>query len=296
MSESRSLLFYIALISCGAQAAPPIADVHLHYKWSQAEVTSVADALAVLDRNEVALALVTGIPPEYALRLADAAPGRILPAYSVYRLSGKEKARWSWDMGVLQRARQALADGRYRAIGEVHMIPGFMARPDTPVVQGLLQLAAEHDLPFWFHTEFSQPDLVVALCRAHPRVRFLWAHAGSVLSAAQVDTAMTACPNLVMELAARDPWRHRSESITDAAGQLKPDWRTLVIRHQDRVMIGSDPVWPVEQLEAWDQPDTGWEKVSDFLDYHRSWLRQLPEDVARKIRLDNARRYFRVPD
>lgn len=285
-----------AALAADAWGRPPIADVHLHYKWSQEEITSVTDALAVLDRNNVQLALVTGIPPEYALKLADAAPGRILPAWSVYRLSGKEKSLWSFDRKVLARARQALESGRYKAIGEVHMIPGFVARPDTPVVQGLLELAAEYDVPFWLHTEFARPDFVIDLCRAHPQVRFLWAHAGSVLSAAKVDRAMAACPNLWMELAARDPWRHRSVVITGTDGLLKPDWRALLIKYQERVMVGSDPVWPVDRLGAWDEPDSGWERVSDFLDYHRDWLAGLPPDVERKIRIDNARHLFRVAD
>jgi predicted TIM-barrel fold metal-dependent hydrolase len=99
-----------------------------------------------------------------------------------------------------------------------------------------------------------------------------------------------------MELAARDPWRHRSEIITGPDGLLKPDWRALVIKYQERVMVGSDPVWPVEQLEAWDEPDTGWQRLGEFLDYHRGWLAGLPDEVERKVRLDNAKRLFRVTE
>jgi hypothetical protein len=279
-----------------ALAATPLVDIHLHYKWSQTDSTPVAEALAILDRNDVPLALVTGTPPELALKLADAAPGRFIAAYGLYQVSGHEKGRWSFDPGVLVRTRAALASGRYQAIGEVHMIPGFMAQPDTPVVQGLLQLAAEYDVVFWLHTEFSKPDFVIGLCQAHPQVRLLWAHAGSVLTAAQVDAAMAACPNLRMELAARDPWRHRADPITGADGLLKPAWRTLVLKYQGRVMVGSDPVWPVEQLEAWDQDDTGWQQIDRFLAWHRTWLAGLPPKVSQKIRLDNARRLFRIAD
>lgn len=288
------LLVVAALVPCGVNAAAPIADIHLHYKWNQAETTSVKEALAILDANDVALGLVTGLPPEYALKLVDAAPGRLLAAYGVYQVSGSEKARWSFDPTVLTRARQALASGRYRAIGEVHMIPGRMARPDTPVVQGLFELAAEHDLVFWLHTEFSDPQFVIGLCQAHPAVRLLWAHAGSVLSASQVDQVMAACPKLWTELAARDPWRHLSEAITDADGLLKPDWRALVLKYQDRFLVGSDPVWPVDRMDTWDENDSGWQQVGRFLDFHRAWLAGLPPEAARKIRLDNARRLFRL--
>lgn len=288
----RPYLLCLSLLLTSSGQTQPIADIHLHYKWNQQEVTDVAQALHILDENQVELAVVTGTPPELALTLAAADPQRIIPAFGIYQLSGSEKSRWSWDPQLLVRARKALSSGRYKLIGEVHMIPGFMARPDTPVVKGLLELATEFDVPFWFHTEFSQADFVIDLCQAHPKVRFLWAHAGSVLSSAQVDQAMAACPRLWMELAARDPWRHRSEVITDKHGELKADWRALLLKYPDRVMVGSDPVWPVEQLEAWDASDTGWQEVGRFLGYHRSWLSQLPAEAAQKIRIGNAKRFF----
>lgn len=294
MKTTPFTLIVLLSLALPAWAADPIADIHLHYKWNQAENTSVAEALAILDANNVALALVTGTPPEFALRLTDAAPERLIASYGLYQVSGGEKSRWSFDREVLERARQALASGRYKAIGEVHMIPGFMAKPHTPVIKGLFELATEHDLVFWLHTEFSDPQFVIGLCRDYPTVRFLWAHAGSVLPAAQVDQVMAACPNLWTELAARDPWRHRSEIITGDDGLLKPDWRALVLKYPDRFLVGSDPVWPVEQLDAWDRDDTGWQELGRFLDYHRTWLAGLPSEAAQKIRLDNARRLFRL--
>ena len=30
-------------------------------------------------------------------------------------------------------------------------------------------------------------------------------------------------------------------------------------------MTGSDPVWPVAQLNPWDEPDTGWERLGQFI-------------------------------
>jgi len=57
-------------------------------------------------------------------------------------------------------------------------------------------------------------------------------------------------------------------------------------------MIGSDPVWPVEQLNPWEQPDAGWENQYRFLDFHRGWLADLPRGAERTVRLDNAGRFF----
>ena len=53
-------------------------------------------------------------------------------------------------------------------------------------------------------------------------------------------------------------------------------------------MAGSDPVWPVDQLDRWDEADSGWQELGRFWTFHRSWLAQLPDGVARKIRCENA--------
>ena len=76
--------------------------------------------------------------------------------------------------------------------------------------------------------------------------------------------------------------------ITDVTGTLLPAWRALLLHYPDRFMVGSDPVWPVEQLDRWDVADSGWRELGRFWDFHRAWLRQLPDGVARKIGCDNA--------
>ena len=57
-------------------------------------------------------------------------------------------------------------------------------------------------------------------------------------------------------------------------------------------MVGSDPVWPVDRLNPWDEPDSGWQELPRFIAFHRQWLDQLPADAARAIRWDNANRFF----
>jgi predicted TIM-barrel fold metal-dependent hydrolase len=97
-----------------------------------------------------------------------------------------------------------------------------------------------------------------------------------------------------MDLSARDPWRHRINPMTDSTGALQPEWLRLLVAYPDRFMIGSDPVWPVERLNPWDEPDSGWQELPRFLDFHRGWLAELPDDAARAIRVDNALQFFRV--
>ena len=276
-----------------AHAATPVADVHLHWKWNQKEVTTAQQAIDILDAQNVELAVVTGTPPELALELHELAPQRVIPIYGIYRISG-EWANWFRDPDLLNRVRTALASGRYRGIGEIHMIGGFVSDWKNPIISGLFDLAAEFDVPVLIHTEFSRANYTLGLCKAHPETRFLWAHAGSMLKPDEVERTLRACPNLHVELSARDPWRHIANRITDENGRLLRPWRDLILGYSQRFMIGSDPVWPVDRLNPWDEPDSGWQELHRFLDFHRSWLAELPAQAALDIGRENARRFFRM--
>ncbi|MGD2112985.1 MAG: amidohydrolase family protein [Gammaproteobacteria bacterium] len=266
--------------------------MHLHYKWSQRAVTTPADALAELKDQNIALGVVIGTPAELAPELARLDPQRTVPIYSPYRTGG-DWQRWTRDPGVVTRARAALASGDYHGIGELHLIGGFAPKlAKARVLQGLLQLAVEFDVPIMLHTEYSRPDPMLAICRQYPEARILWAHAGAILAAGQVARVLENCANVSAGLAARDPWRFVNHPIADAQGRLLPEWRRLLLQYPDRFMVGSDPVWPVEQLDAWDRDDTGWQELGRFWGFHRNWLRQLPDAVARRIACINAVQLF----
>lgn len=284
----RLLLLVLLVISARVSAQLPVADMHLHYKWSQQEVTSPDEALRLLGAAQVALGVVIGTPAERALALTQRSNGRLVPIWSPYR-EGGDWSRWATDKSVVQRARAALASGNYYGIGELHLVGGFAPRA-TPgdVTSQLMQLAGEYGVPVLLHTEFSRADRMQALCSAHPRTRIVWAHAGAILPAAAVESVLASCDNVMAGLAARDPWRFVSNPITDTQGKLLPAWRALLLRYPDRFMVGSDPVWPVDQLDRWDEADTGWQELGRFWAFHRNWLADLPHNVALQIACINA--------
>jgi predicted TIM-barrel fold metal-dependent hydrolase len=285
---SSWLLILLVCLPLPVMAEPPVADMHLHYKWSQQDATSPAAAAAVLRQQGIVMGVVIGTPAELALQLRRQMPDRVVAIFSPYRESG-DWYRWAYDPEVVTRARTALASGDYHGIGELHLIGGFAPRLDKAVVlQGLMALAAEFDVPIMLHTEFSRPDFMLALCDRYPETRILWAHSGAILPPEDVARVFASCGNVWGGLGARDPWRFVNNPLTDENGTMLPIWRTLLLRYPDRFMVGSDPVWPVEQLDRWDVADTGWRELGRFWDFHRAWLRQLPDAAASKIGCENA--------
>jgi predicted TIM-barrel fold metal-dependent hydrolase len=272
----------------------PIADAHLHYKWNQAEVTSPTEAAAALRANNVKLAVVTGTPADRVLDLYEAAPEIVVPIFGAYRRGG-DWFGWQSRESLVEEAREALENGPYRGIGELHLIGGFAMRWNrSDVLKSLLALTAEHDVPMLIHTEFSRAEPTLSICKANPANRIVLAHAGGALPPAEVRRVLDTCPNVWMDLSARDPWRFVRFPINDDSGRLLPDWEALVLEYPDRFVIGSDAVWPVDRLDAWDRPDTGWEHIGEFLDFHRRWASFLPQDVQRKVLLENAELLFRA--
>ncbi len=295
----KNCVLYLCAICClslgvslQAGELPPLFDVHLHYKWDQAEITSPQQAIEMLDKAGVQKAVVIGRPAELALQLYRLAPERIIPFYGPYRVGG-EKLSWQFRAELIEEVRAGLRSGMYRGIGELHLIGG-MAVPwrSSKVFAALLALAHEYNVPLMVHTEYSSIKPTLSMCQENPHNRFLLAHAGAVISPVQVDEILAACPNVMMDLSARDPWRYVNNPIADNKGGLLPEWLEVILRNEDRFMLGSDPVWPVDKGFSWDEPDSGWTRLQDYINFHRNWVSHLPPKAAKKILWSNAENWF----
>jgi predicted TIM-barrel fold metal-dependent hydrolase len=110
---------------------------------------------------------------------------------------------------------------------------------------------------------------MLQVCQQFPDTRILWAHSGALLPPEAVDRVLAQCGNVWGGLGARDPWRFVNNPLTAADGTLLPAWKALLLKYPARFMVGSDPVWPVDQMDRWDEA-------------------QLPKDVARQIGCTNA--------
>ena len=273
-----------------AVTLPDMADIHLHYNWTQEELLSADDAVSILRKNAVTLAVVSSRPSSFALKLRKAGGKWVIPIFSPYFKPGI-KEYWFRLPEVVVQARKALESGQYFGIGEMHLVSGMGPRRDNKVVHGLLQLAREFNVPMLVHTDASRHEYLLPICKQYADVRFLWAHAGGVLQAGEVGLLMKKCPNVMVELSARDPWHY--DGLTDADGTLLPGWKPLFEKYPDRFMTGTDPVWNAHQTYRWYEADEGWQHYQQLNRFHRQWIKQLSPQAQKKIRIENAQRFFR---
>ena len=75
----------------------------------------------------------------------------------------------------------------------------------------------------------------------------------------------------------------RHAGLTCDGGVLCPEWRALILKYPERFMVGSD-TWVNQRWSAYDEIMRG----------YRTWLGDLPPDVAQRVAWGNAAALFGV--
>ncbi|MBE9530129.1 MAG: amidohydrolase family protein [Proteobacteria bacterium] len=284
-----TITFLLTACASLTSTQPPLSDTHLHFNWDQEELVSAEEAVNILKKHNIDLAVVTATPSANAVKLRRVGGDWILPIFSPYV---DMDARYGWfnRPDVIDKTRAALQSGEFFGIGELHLMVGLGPRRDNKVFTGLLALAEEFAVPMLIHTEAQSYRYLEAVCRKYPKVRFLWAHAGGLLGAGHSEKLLQSCPNVWIELSARDPEHYGSFLTKD--DRIPSDWLRVFKMFPDRFMTGTDPVWKAHELHRWDRADEGWLHYGEFIKFHRHWLAQLPADIERKIRLTNAKNFW----
>ncbi len=190
-----------------------------------------------------------------------------------------------------------LYPGLWQGIGEVFtrhddltaLIHGEPPRANSDAMDRVYTLAAEYDLPVMVHSNITSQrernplylQEVEEPLRNHPRVRFIWAHAGTSMEIHRHQTKLEfllptlqrmlkAYPNLYIDLS----WTVREPYLLDEDGKPNPQWVQLVEDYPNRFMIGSDVVGRFDS-------------VGKYMHGFDVFLDALPEDVAQKVARDN---------
>jgi predicted TIM-barrel fold metal-dependent hydrolase len=242
----------------------PLFDTHIHYSADARAEFPIDRILAVLNEAGVRRAFVSSTPDEGTIALYERAPDLVVPVLRPYRGPG-ETGTWTRDGSIVAYLESRYRPGIHRGIGEFHLAAG---EANLPVVRQVVAMAVREDLLLHAHADARA---VEELLRVDPRARVLWAHAGMAESPATIAALLDRYPGLGVELALR--------SDVAPGGRLDPDWRALFLRHPDRFMYGTD-TWVPER----------WNAVVGATGAARTWLGELPPDVARAIAWGNAER------
>jgi hypothetical protein len=260
-----------AVVSTATGYEGPLFDAHMHYYEAHVDTVAPEHVGRALAEVGIERAVIIARHPDLVEAAMRAAPGVILPFLDVYRTPA-QKDTWMNEADlpdwVRDRLDTGLATGSWRGIGELHL---FADDRHSTVLAELLSIARQHGLPVMIH---GDPAVIDRAYEVEPDVRILWAHAGSFPYPPLIADYLTRYPALHVDLSMR------SDRL-NADGFMPLEWQELLIEHAGRFLIGADTF----SARRWAELDR---HVSEI----RSWLAQLPPDVADRIAHKNARRLF----
>jgi hypothetical protein len=264
------ILLLVSLLLPGqiVEASPALAifDGHIHYSSDVWDKLPPQRALELLTEAGIARALVSATPGEGAERLYRAAPEQVVPFLRPYA-KPEHRSSWFKDAAILGYVHEQLARIPYRGIGEFHL-SGKDAH--NPVVTDMVTLARERGLALHAHTDAVG---IQALLAQAPDIPVIWAHGGFDVPETALRELLVKQKQLYIELSFR-------EGMTEA-GKLTSVWYELMTDFSTRFLTGMDTYTPGR-----------WVELPELAAEARSWLQQLPDEVAHDIAYGNAARLF----
>jgi predicted TIM-barrel fold metal-dependent hydrolase len=250
--------------------AIPIFDAHLHYNAEPKPYYPLEQVLALFRRLNVTGVLANSRPNDGTRALVEAKPRDLWVVPFIRPYSVRDDIQtWFDSTKTDELVLNEYKRGYDKGIGEFHL---YGDQGLTPVVRRVVETAVRDNLFLHAHTDEAALEI---LFKHNPNVRVIWAHTGFGTPTKQVETYLKRYPSLICELSYRS-------GITDAQGNLTPEWRALFTTYPDRFLVGSD-TWT----------DSRWQGYAEIMAEYRAWLGQLPADVAAKIAYQNAQQLFR---
>ncbi|MDH5447178.1 MAG: amidohydrolase [Gammaproteobacteria bacterium] len=250
--------------------SPPIFDMQVHYNEESWRLVSTNAILNTSDEINVPWMLVGSVPNEGTLKLYQANPNKIIPML-VPQFSREDRDTWFNNPDIQRYMEKELSRGFYRGVGEFFLFDG---QTDTPVVRRMVQLAAQHKLVL--HAR-SDPYVIHRLFEMDSSLKILWAHAGMFTPPETVSQLLDRYPRLWVEIS------HRGDIAP--GGKLDKKWRKVLLRHSDRFMLGSGTY----SFKYWYQ-------FRNYMRRYRSWLQELPQQVAKRIAYRNGLVLFNLKE
>ncbi len=190
----------------------------------------------------------------------------------------------------LSKINEAIKAGKVVGFGEIYFGLGYApfapsgirTAVDGAAAKALFEAAKAHAAPVQIHLEGTYGAELERVLRDNPDVTIILAHCG-YMEPKKLAALMDRFPNLHGEtsLVFNSVIPRFSDNLPlGEDGRLRPDWKALLTRHADRILIGTDYV----KYRS--------DHVPKLLDYYRKVLGFLPRDAAEKIAYRNFERLF----
>ena len=263
-----------------ADYAGPLIDAHAHVP----NATAIDAYVAGMKRHGVRRVLLLGVggvqkdDPAWIEGAARKYPDLVLPGLPVADPMAPDAAA---------RLDVALAQGKFRAIGEVHLrqLSRKIDRdPAAPAFVKILEVAAKHNVPVVIHAELNDQarDALGRTLAAHPKTVIVLAHAGEA-PPARIEPLLARHPNLVVDLSGMH--FQRTPALASATGPLDPAWKALIEKMPARFVMGID-LWAPRFFEP---------KILDrMIGWTRRILGELSPAVAEQVAYRNAAKLYRA--
>ena len=248
----------------------PIFDAHMHYHepaWASVSPEQVIDKM---DRNKISRSLLSSGPDSGTVRLFNYAPNRFVPEASPYH-DDINKNNWTTADGVFDYLKGRLDQHPHEGMGE--LVVHSLDPNNTDLMKPLALLAQARNLSMHLHADYK---VIETMFQTAPNLTIVWAHAGMVDPPEIVMRTLDKYPSLYADLS------YREHQILNTNGSLDAAWRTVLLAHADRFMIGSD-TWSNSQ----------WARYDTLIETNRRWLSQMPRKAAEAIAYQNAARVFK---
>ena len=249
----------------------PIFDAHIHYKEPAWDAYPPDTVLKMMDRNGVAMALVSSTPDDGTIMLWEHAPDRIVPELRPY-LGDWGSSNWTEYDGMADYIQDRLNKYPHQGIGEFHV--RAMETTNKGLLKLIAAMARERNIPIHIHSAAAPVEYFYEI---DPDLTIIWAHAGMSEPPEVISPLMDKHPTLYADTSFRE------YDILDRTGGMDNAWEVLLLRHSDRFMVGSD-TWVNSQ----------WDRYDELIDSNREWLAMLPRDAAEAIAFRNAERLFDI--
>lgn len=202
--------------------------------------------------------------------------------------NSKKTVRYRFQKKRLAKIEAALKSGKAVGFGEIYIHLGYAPFASegihTPIddkgVTALFKVAKQYRAPVQIHHDPDYADELERLLADNRDVSVILAHCGYSRPDA-LSGLMDRHPNLYAETSLIfNPWIPKFADPPLKDGTLRQDWKNLMLRHADRLMMGTD--------YAGFRP----EQAPKLNAYYREILGHLPTDVAEKIAYRNFQRLF----